>query len=113
MPDTSSKNKPETTSPQSDPKCLQKLLVLIKKLLEKVNSGLRWLDSWGIWELVDFVKDSIYTINYPHQSMIITILLWVSLLFTVVYSTLKVAFMTLEEHIREYGLSDFQGKERE
>lgn len=40
-------------------------------------------------------------------------LFWVSLLYTMIQSILKVIFMTLELHIQEYGLCDFKGKERD
>ena len=69
------------------------------------------ISSWGVLDIIDFLKDLYYVVTYPHQSYLITILFWISLLFTIVYSIIKVAFMNKSEYIKEYGLKDFKDKE--
>ena len=54
------------------------------------------LNAYGIFEIVDFIKDIVYAFIYPHPNLYILIMIWVSALFNVVYCFLKVAFMSLD-----------------
>lgn len=44
----------------------------------------------------------------PHKSFMITLLLWVSVLFLFVHMSLKILLMSANDYVTEYGIADFR-----
>ena len=60
----------------------------------KFAKVLKYIERNGILDFVDFVKDVRYAVVTPHKSIILTICLWVSTLFTVIFTTLIILNMS-------------------
>ena len=57
-------------------------------------------------------KDLIYVYYTPHLSKYVTICLWMSTLFTVLFTTLTILVMSAQEFVNEYGFKDFKDIDR-
>ena len=73
----------------------------------RIIKAIQSLESVGIFEIVDFLKDLYYAISYQHKSWFINVMLWFTLLYTIVYTILKISFMTAKEYVDEFGRNDF------
>ena len=83
----------------------------MKKTISFIKKVLKFIDRIGIFELIDFCKDVFYVVVTVRDNIIITLLLWMSVLFTLFYTITFISLLSVSEYVDKFGFDDFNGKD--